>query len=331
MPVLKPSGSDFTALVKTAAQYVPAGRGGKVSKSGRGEMLAPLSLGAIARASLVAIRANPGSSVLSIPYIIPRTAGGGAAPPPTFLPTSISGCALWLDGADVASTTMSGNNITVWNDKSGNGYNGTVDGTVGTSTINGVRAVAFTGVSSSGSFRGNLPYTGPTLSIFSVCTMASLGGARLFAFGRAGAFDYAAPGTGFFGCYYTSVSDVAFAGYKNTDYTAKSSVITLGTPYITSFIWDGTNANINLNGGSINSLAQTGGGFTISNYAIANNTVGYGNDASIWSGNIGELLVFSNALTSTQRQSVEGYLAWKWGQQASLPGDHLYKTAAPPP
>ena len=82
MPVLKPSGSDYTSLVKTAAQYVPAGRGGKASKSGRGEMLAPPSLGAIARASLVAIRANPGSTVLTLPYINPPA--GGAVPFPLY-------------------------------------------------------------------------------------------------------------------------------------------------------------------------------------------------------------------------------------------------------
>jgi hypothetical protein len=45
-------------------------------------------------------------------------------------PKSINGGNLWLDGADVASTTMSGNNITFWKDKSGNGYNATAVGTI---------------------------------------------------------------------------------------------------------------------------------------------------------------------------------------------------------
>ena len=124
MPVLKPSASDFTALVKTAAQYVPAGRGGKASKSGRGEMLAPPSLGAIARASLVAIRANPGSTVLTLPYIIP-------IPPivvPVFSPLSISGCIAWLDGSD--NTTMNSTTaVTQWRDKSGRSNTMTGTGT----------------------------------------------------------------------------------------------------------------------------------------------------------------------------------------------------------
>jgi hypothetical protein len=45
--------------------------------------------------------------------------------------------------------------------------------------------------------------------------------------------------------------------------------------------------------------------------------------------NLKEVIVYNVALTIPQRQQVEGYLAWKWGLQASLPGDHLYKTAAP--
>jgi len=34
-------------------------------------------------------------------------------------------------------------------------------------------------------------------------------------------------------------------------------------------------------------------------------------------------------LTATQRQQIEGYLAWKWGLQGSLPAGFPYKSAAP--
>ena len=71
MPILRPSGSDFTSFVKAAAQYVPAGTTAKVTKSGGGSMLAPPSLGATTRASEVAIRATPNSTVLRIPSINP--------------------------------------------------------------------------------------------------------------------------------------------------------------------------------------------------------------------------------------------------------------------
>lgn len=40
-------------------------------------------------------------------------------------PTDIAGCILWLDGADASSVTLSGANMTQWNDKSGNSHHAT--------------------------------------------------------------------------------------------------------------------------------------------------------------------------------------------------------------
>ena len=41
-------------------------------------------------------------------------------------------------------------------------------------------------------------------------------------------------------------------------------------------------------------------------------------------GEISEILVYNSTLSNTDRQNVEGYLAWKWGLQASLPTIHPY-------
>lgn len=46
-------------------------------------------------------------------------------------------------------------------------------------------------------------------------------------------------------------------------------------------------------------------------------------------GDIGEIIIYPAALTTTQRQQIEGYLAWKWGTVSSLPAGHPYKNAAP--
>lgn len=43
---------------------------------------------------------------------------------------------------------------------------------------------------------------------------------------------------------------------------------------------------------------------------------------------IGEVIMVQSTTTPT-RQLIEGYLAWKWGLQASLPNDHPYKYSAP--
>jgi hypothetical protein len=48
------------------------------------------------------------------------------------------------------------------------------------------------------------------------------------------------------------------------------------------------------------------------------------------SGNICEIIGLSNnTLGTVDRQKIEGYLAWKWGLQGSLPADHPYKAAKP--
>jgi hypothetical protein len=46
-------------------------------------------------------------------------------------------------------------------------------------------------------------------------------------------------------------------------------------------------------------------------------------------GDIAEVLVYSTALSQTDRQMAEGLLAWKYGMQASLPADHPWKSVNP--
>ena len=44
-----------------------------------------------------------------------------------------------------------------------------------------------------------------------------------------------------------------------------------------------------------------------------------------------EILVYNRALSTLERQTVEGYLAWKWSLQGSLPTSHPFKLFPPPP
>jgi hypothetical protein len=44
---------------------------------------------------------------------------------PFFTPKQVSGLALWLDASDATTVRLSNNNVTQWNDKSGNRYNAT--------------------------------------------------------------------------------------------------------------------------------------------------------------------------------------------------------------
>ena len=44
---------------------------------------------------------------------------------------------------------------------------------------------------------------------------------------------------------------------------------------------------------------------------------------------LAEIIIYNYALTSAQRQQVEGYLAWKWGLQNILPANHFYRFVNP--
>jgi hypothetical protein len=72
-----------------------------------------------------------------------------------------------------------------------------------------------------------------------------------------------------------------------------------------------------LNTGSVN--AAIGMGFF---YLLQSSNPG----AAIYplTGTISEILVYNATLSNTDRQIVEGYLAWKWGLQSSLPTSHPY-------
>ena len=48
------------------------------------------------------------------------------------------------------------------------------------------------------------------------------------------------------------------------------------------------------------------------------------NDSASGAADYGEVLIYTGELTTAQRQNVEGYLAWKWGLQFSLPPTHPY-------
>ena len=58
----------------------------------------------------------------------------------------------------------------------------------------------------------------------------------------------------------------------------------------------------------------------------------FSNDRNIggrnWKGDLGELIIFNTALTDSEIQKIEGYLAHKWGLANSLPASHPYKQSS---
>ena len=233
-----------------------------------------------------------------------------------FNPTSIPGCQLWLDASD--TTTITGTtSVTAWKDKSGYGRNPTIFGAPNSQygTINGVKAMWFDG--SSGTW-GNFSNAGATVSGFAVGTMNSgtPGYGRMIGLGNSGGNDDI--GSGYCPLLLRqSGNQVICTRRFSTDHIYSS--YTYDTPFLAAPVYDGTNGTLYVNGSSIVQYSATG------NFGYSNYSVGCGiysitaNTVDTWKGFVGEVILYNTALTTTQRQTIESYLAQKWGLTASLP------------
>jgi hypothetical protein len=244
---------------------------------------------------------------------------------PGFLPIQTSGLALWLDAADSSTLTLSGTSVTTWADKSGNGRTGTVTGTIPyTGNINGRASLSFNGTSNT-FIRGNLPNTGNTLTVFAVFTMNAVGSSatsRVVSLGVTTARDF--NNTLYTGAIEGIPSLSKFDAIRNS--TSLSGVTrTFGLPMIACSLFDGTNHTMFVNGTGASPVASSGN-FGIATYSIAGEV---GDGGSFITGAIGEIVIYNINLTTSQRQQIEGYLAWKWGLQGNLPTTHPYYKFSP--
>jgi hypothetical protein len=217
---------------------------------------------------------------------------------------------MWLDGADPAGTGVApaGNStLTTWVDKSGSGNNASG----GVSPTWNSNAVQFDGTKY---LSTPCPAGTNTAAYFFVWSQTTVSGSQQSILGG-NALGTAAlitlPSQPVFGDWNSAIIEVP-------------SVIAAGSTYLASAGAGGGTVSYGLNGSTMYSASHTFSGtgtFTVG--------AGYIDNRSKLFGSINEILVYNITLNTTQRQTVEGYLAWKWGVQASLPAGHPFKTAAP--
>jgi hypothetical protein len=248
-----------------------------------------------------------------------------------FLPTSIAGLQMWMDAADSStnSMTLSGSTVTVWKDKSGLGNNTTArsgTSTLTSNAINGKSAISMAGGYFTGPFA--TANTGNQLHAFGVMTIDSSSGVwpRPLSLGRPGVDDYSSSTTTFAIIRYAGTQAVAIGRngqYLNVGFPAYS------TPFLVQSSHNGATEFMGVNGTLTPSSLNTGqtGNFNITSYALGVNT--NTGDYFVWNGLYAEVLYFNVQLSEANRQRIEGYLAWKWGLQALLPGGHPHASAAP--
>jgi hypothetical protein len=243
----------------------------------------------------------------------------------TFQPIDITGCQLWLDGADPAGTgvvPVNGTTISTWVDKSGNGRNATPTGTGPTYTtniFNGYSAPVFNGTTMV--TPSYLISTDSKLSIFVLCKKTGLR-----AGGNSDILSIAA-GYYYFDLYIrSSVNNYLEVYYQNTPVSLTTYAIGNGTNLLVSILTNGLSIDGYLNGTSVVSTSLPS-----SAYSMNNLTSQWRISEAQFVGPICEVIIFNSTFTTTQRQTIEGYLAQKWGLTLSgqFPSTHPFSKFPP--
>jgi hypothetical protein len=279
--------------------------------------VAGLATGSVYPVKLRAVNAvNPGAASVAV----------SAAGLTTFSPADISGMNVWLDGQDVSGVIIpSGENVTAWNDKSLAANNFDLSGTgIITydfpSDINNRPALNFT--TSPGTFLTKRVNLAPTnqLTVFLVVrqTDTSGGNSELFFtindYRYLDIFSQTNPG----GSGLLSLN----RGSATTTSSGVDIITVPPTNALISVVTD-TTSFMYFNGGATDISGVARGGLSL------NASLDWALSAAAFRGNYGELICYSAPLSEGDRQSVEGYLAWKWGLQDSLPGGHPYRNSQP--
>lgn len=232
-----------------------------------------------------------------------------------FKPTSLTGCQVWLDGADPTGTGLipADGVLSTWTDKSGNANHGTAVN--GPTYLRNQNTVNFTYASSQYYTlpNGAFPFGDTSYSYFVVCKW----NVTTVSYGILGAGTTTADAL--WTLKNTSGANTIINTWYSDDITTSTTITPGTTTCIGAFYTTGRGArSIWINFVSGASASPTG----FRAQPNTNNTVGAGlvSSSEYMNGTISEVLVYNSALSTTNRQAVEGYLAQKWG--LTLPPSH---------
>lgn len=217
-----------------------------------------------------------------------------------------SGLIQWLSAGNV---TLSGSNVTTWQDISGTGNNasnGANQPTLVTGAINGLPAVNFSGSQFLQMPAGMANFTSGMTAIIVASPSSVSAGARLFDFGNGATSDnviMSLPST-------TGLTFSTYNGSTASSATA-STGINLGQFQLLEALYSGTNtATLFQNGTQLvqSTTMQTLNNLTRNNCYLGQDSAG----GNRFNGQIAELLLWNRQLSVTERTSVEGYLLGKY-------------------
>lgn len=270
--------------------------------------------------------------VTKLPYDHPyRWDGTPFGGPKLWRPNNIgSSLALWLDAEDTTTITLNGSSVSQWNDKSGNGRNVTQGTAANQPTyqaagLNSKPTLSFDGTNDFLLGTSNIGLSGnPSFSLFTVQTGVAASSQVWVASGQ----NIAGKGVHWMSGSTGTVAWLGFDGFTQTATVTLSP--SSATPFIASLLRTGTL-------GTDYSIFQNGNNLTVT--SANNNTVNltdtpinigrYVSNSNFANMKFSETVLVYGAINTSDRQKMEGYLAWKWGLNSSLPSNHPYKSLPP--
>jgi hypothetical protein len=247
---------------------------------------------------------------------------------PVFLPTQISNCALWIDAADSSRITFSGSNVRLITDKSGNtntAINNVLSSTVLGPTVTSSNTLLFTRTSSNVQGLNTQTNQQTTQAVtFAIVAKPSQDVSAAIWLD----FRKTAGGIPLHTFYNNQIvvrgsTPATLASYPQTISSTNFSIFHLQTTANNLiFSLNGTVTTSNTN--TLDMPAADSRWLTIGCLAdITGQTLA--NMATFTcTSEIAEVIMINRFVTSAERQKLEGYLAWKWGLQNSLPTTHPY-------
>jgi len=240
----------------------------------------------------------------------------------TWSPTEVSP-SLWLDADDVATVQLNGTTVSNWLDKSGNSRNATQSTPANQPTdtaagLDGKHVLRFDGASDF--FNINLDFlAGVSHSAFIVTKPTTYNNI----------YGAATSGSGASSLHVGFISAASYRmNYWGNDWNgAITANFHAGAGNILNYVWiTGAAKQIFANGsseGTSGVLAGTIG--TMAGGGRISNVTGHG----YYGGDIAEMIMVTGTVSVATRETVEGYLAHKWGIEGYLPAGHTYKTEGP--
>jgi hypothetical protein len=240
---------------------------------------------------------------------------------PRWVPSVLTSLCGWWDALDSTTLTLNGGNVAAWANKAAaatpaSQATATAQPAYSATGRNNRPSVVFDGVDDV------LPFT-PTgfpsgsnpITVFVVGHTTSSGSTNVFSYGAAASSQSVGVGIS---------SGSVRGGLFGFDAVSTATPWTSQDQIVNFFATTGA-ASLRVNGAS----SGVAGGASTPALSATNGRIGGSVNGTVWPGSIQEILVFSRALTTNERQQVEGYLAWRWGLRDNLRQGHPYRKAPP--